>query len=505
MNVMTERLDTQEALLTVTVDAEKVEEAKRAAAKRISREINIPGFRKGKAPYARILQLVGEGALLEEALEDIGERIYLDALNESGLEPYAPGSLEKMETDPALVLTFKVPLRPEVDLGAYRDVRVPFEKPEIADDEVNAAIEALRDRQAVVEPVERAAGWGDEVTLDIFGELLPPGQEAPDPEAEVAPEDLFIDEEAFQFVIDRERDLVPGFSEQLVGMAAGDQKTFVLSIPDDDENKTLAGRRVAFEVECVRVSSRTLPALTDAFAAEVTDGEFETLLDLRIEVRRQLQERVNRRAEEPYFEAVMDKVLEGATLAYPPVMIDEYADAMLEDLDRNLRTQRGITLDDYLRISKQTREQLREQQREAAERRLRRALVLGKVVDVEQLEPSDEDLDAEIEKLLDKAGDQAAGVLRESFKNEETRRVFRLDLMTQRAVERLIAIAKGENPPIGPTPEPALGKKVHSEHVATLDDLRDQVEAMRERAEAEERKGKLFPGERVEGGIVRID
>lgn len=503
MNVETERLDTQEAMLTVSVEAAELEKAKRRAAKRLAQRVNIPGFRKGKAPYARVLQLLGEGAIFEEALEDLGQQVYSEALDESGLNPYAPGTLENVETDPELVLSFKVPLQPEIDLGNYREVRVPFEKPQVTDEAVKEVLEDLRVRRAIVEPVTRAANWGDVATLDLFGELLPEGQEAPDEEAEVAPENLLIDEEAFELVLDRERDFLPGFAEQIVGLSAGDDKTFTLDVPEDFENEQMRGRRAAFDVTVESVSARTLPTLNDTFAADVTDGKHETLLDLRMEVRRQLEEHAIHEAEGSYLDDVMEKVLEGAQLAYPPMMVEEYIDQMLDTMDQDLR-QRGLTLEDYQRINGKTREELAADVAESAERRLRRALVLGKVVAEEELAPDDADLMAEMDEMVEQlGGDLGLAWMGYLNRSETARENFRLDVMTRRAVKRLIAIAKGENPPKGPSPRPRKGEKVHSEHVATLDDLRDEIEAA-EGAQEEER-GKLFPGERMEGGIVRID
>ena len=500
MRVETERLDTHEALLTVTIEADQVEQAKRAAAKRFSREVNIPGFRKGKAPYARVAQLVGEESLLKEGISDLAEKVYPKVLEESGVTPYAPGWLENIETGESPVITFRVPLRPEVELGAYREVRVPFEEPEITDEMVNAALDDLRQERAVVEPADRAAGWGDLVELDVFGELLPEGQETPVEDAEVAPENLLLDEEAFEVVLDKERDILPGFSEQIVGMAADDEKSFVLDIPADHEVEAMRGRRAAFEVTCRQVNSRTLPTLNDTFAADVSNGEHETLLELRLEVRRVLHDEAVREAEEPYADEVLQKIIEGATLTYPPVMVDEYVDDILRDMDQNLRARNGLTLEDYLRLTEKSVEQLREESREAAERRLQRALVLGEILKAEELELTDEELEVEIAETAARLG-ELGKVWRDQIKRKEAREAYHMRVLSRRVKERVIAIAKGEDPPKGPTPKPKLEEKVTSEHVATLDDMRDQIAQRREGQEI----GKLFPEERIEGGIVRID
>jgi trigger factor len=184
----------------------------------------------------------------------------------------------------------------------------------------------------------------------------------------------------------------------------------------------------------------------------------------------------------------MDKIIEGATLAYPPVMVDDFVDREIERLDQSLR-QRGLTLDDLLRIKKQSREELAEEHREPAEHNLKRALILGEVVDAEELEPDEDDIDEQLKGIFGERAGEIEGTLRNSF---------RQNMISNRAVKRVIDIGKGLEPAIGPDPKPKLEEKVSSEHVATLDDLRDE-------ATKQDEEETLFPGQRVEGGIVRID
>jgi trigger factor len=489
MKVEQTHLDTHEAQLTVTLETEQVEKAMKAAARRLSRQARIPGFRKGKAPYWRVAQAFGENAIFEEALEHLTQDVYKEALDESELDPYGPGSLENVETDP-VVLTFTVPLRPKVDLGDYRSVRLPYEMPEVTDEDVNNTLQSLREQRAVVEIVERPAQMGDQLVLDIFGALVPEGQETLDDEEAVPDEDVLVDEDSMDFVLyeDPDRDLLPGFAANLVGMAAGDEKEFALEVSEDFENENLAGRTAFFEVTCEQVSSRTLPELNDTFAADLTDGEQETLLELRMEVRKRLETNAEDEANEPYFEELMEKVIEGATLAYPPMTVDDFVDREIERLDQNLR-QRGLTLDDLLRIKKQTREDLAKEYREPAENNLKRALILGEVVDAEELEPNEDDIDEQLKELFGERATELGAGFRDSF---------RQNMISNRAVKRVIDIGKGLEPAIGPDPKPKLEEKVSSEHVATLDDLRDE-------ATKQDEEETLFPGQRVEGGIVRID
>jgi len=149
----------------------------REAAHRISRQVNIPGFRKGKAPYNVVLQRFGTGAVLEEALEKLGNEVYREALEEAKIEPYAPGNLENVETEPQMKLTFVVPKQPEVDLSNYREIRLPFEVPEVEDRAVTDTMKAMQNREALVEPVTRPAQMTDEVKLHIKGEQVHPADE----------------------------------------------------------------------------------------------------------------------------------------------------------------------------------------------------------------------------------------------------------------------------------------------------------------------------------------
>jgi trigger factor len=258
---------------------------------------------------------------------------------------------------------------------------------------------------------------------------------------------------------------------------------------------------VALDLECLEVRERTLPALNDAFAAEVTDGAHQTLLELRLEVRRQLKKAAEQSAEMTYFEQVMEQVLKGTKLAYAPVMVDEYVDDMLNELEENLQ-RGGLTLDNFLKIEDKTRAQLQEEYGAKAEERLQRALVLGEVVEAEELNISDEDVEAEIDTMTKEADDPQREALREKYAGENARRSLRMRMLTRQSIERLIAIAKGEDPPKGPARRPKLYEKVSSEYVATLDDLRDEREAESKNAN---KVSDLFPGARTEKGIARLD
>ncbi|MBN1284333.1 MAG: trigger factor [Anaerolineae bacterium] len=497
MNIEIEHLDTHEVRLKVQVDPETVDKAMKAAASAISRKARIPGFRKGKAPYWRIVQAFGADAVFEEALEDLGEDVYKAALDQAEIDPYGPGTLEDIKKDP-LVLIYKIPLQPEVELGDYRAIRIPFEEPEVTDEMLEEAMQNLRESRVVTEPVERPVEWGDLVKLDLFGVVLEEDQETLEEDEEVDDRSILIDrdgaENPLEFVVDAERDLLPGFAAELVGLAVGDEKEFIIEVPEDyEDGEDLAGKRVFFEIECMEVNRRTLPELNDTFTADVTNGEYKTLLDLRIEMRKRLKGQLERDAEDPYVEQILDKILEDARLAYPPVMVDDAVEEEIERFDARLR-QQGLTLEDFMRIRQLTREQIAEDYREPTEKGLKRALILGRMIEEEELgEVSEADVVAEFSEALDMPLDPKT-------LGPELLSSLRRNLLSQRAIKRLIDIAKGKDPAKGPDPEPEKKTKVSSEYVATLDDLRDEMA----QDEADDDHS-LFPDQRVEGGIVRID
>jgi trigger factor len=453
LSTQIEHLENHTARLTVEVTPERVDKAMHDAARRISRQVNIPGFRKGKAPYNIVLQRVGKEYVLGEALETLGNEVFREALDETKLEPYAPGELQNVETEPTMKLTFVVPKQPEVDLQNYRDIRIPFEEPQVEDEAVNRAMKALQDRRALVEPAARPAQMGDQVKVHVRGERVHPVDELPEAEREHAEghTDQFINEEITVLLTEDEDEdnVIPGFSANLVGLSAGEKKSFSLAFPEDYKDEALARHTFNFDVEMKDVQSRTLPALNDEFARQVTDNEIDNLLDLRIRIRQDLQDAAKREAEARYAEEVLDKVVEQAIIKYPEEMVDEYIDDILNSMDRNLR-ERGLSLADYKQIENKSDEDLRAEFRDTAVQRLRRALVLGKIVHDEQLDISDADVETQIDRMSQQFGEQAQ-TFRRMLSRAENRRNIAADLVTNRAFRRLIEIARGENPPIGVT------------------------------------------------------
>jgi trigger factor len=438
LKIEKELLDNCIAKLTVQVDDEQVQPALKAAARKISKQYKIPGFRPGKAPYEVVLRQFGEDMLYQNAVDELGQKVYEAALDQEKLDAYATGSLDDIQLKP-MVLKFTVPLRPEVELGDHRALRLPYAAPGVTDEAVQDAVEHLREHQAVLDPVERPAALGDVAALDVKA-FLNTGEN---------PSDFLMADEDVTFLMDEKGTWpMPGFAPMVVGLQAGDEKKFDLTFPDDYSNTSLRGQTAHCEVKVKEVKNRSLPEWSDELAKSM--GDYESLADLRQKVRAELEARARASVDDEYRSKAVDALVDQAQIKYPPMLLQQELDGVVEDYDRRLREQR-LTLDDYLKIEKKTKEQFREEQLPTAERRLKRALVLGKIVELERLTVSDEDVDAEIDAFVQLVG--AAGEnMRKSLSNRNSRNALAVDLITGKAVRRVADIAKGEDIPL-PEPE----------------------------------------------------
>ncbi len=472
MNVQTELLENRIAHLKVAIEDAELDKAKRQAARRLAQRVNIPGFRKGKAPYDIIIRYLGEGAVLEEAIDKLGPEIYREALENSELEPYGPGQLENIEDEGDLTFVFSVPLIPTVDLGDYRAVRCDYEPQEATDEMVDTVLKALQDRKAVIEPKDGPAADGDQVVLDIHGTLVPEEAEPEQPSAEDAEEssdteepqeqqetedEVLFNQKGWRFVLgDEDGDLMPGFSAAITGITAEEERPFELTFPAEDEDldETMLGRTVRFTVTAQEISARHIPSINDDFAQQLDDYEVETLLDLRLKLREDLQARLDEQTASEYADKALTQIVEGTTIEYPELMVDEYIDGMIENFQEQLR-QQNLTLQDFLNFNQMEMDALREQYREPAIERLKRSLVMGKLVEVEELDVDEALINREIKARsaqLSQGNPEMQGFFEQYFSAERGRRDLAINLLTQHTMTRLVAIAKGENPPVGLPP-----------------------------------------------------
>lgn len=462
MNIQTERLENHTARFTVEVEAEQLEKAMHTAATRLSKQINIPGFRKGKAPYKVVVNYVGAEALLEDAVEVLGNEVYKEALKESQLEPYGPASLENFTADPKPTFKFVVPLQPTVDLGDYRSIRVPFEAPTVEDKAVDDALKTLQEREALIEESHQPVAQGNRVNLKLRGEFLDSKKEDKDDaseeeaeegeDAEVEDDDneptVFIDRDDMLFLLTEDREPAPGFGDALVGANVGESREFEITYPDDEkEFQGMSGRKVKFNATVNKIETVTLPALNDEFAARVTKDEEKplSLLELRMRVREDLQKEAEEKANNEYSSHVLHEIMEKATVAFPEVLVHDQTDHILQRVDADLR-QRGLTLQDYMKMTGKTTEDLHQEYRDQAVHTLEHGLVEQELTETEQIAVTNEDVNAEIDRIAAQFGEQAAA-FRQMYNRREMRENLRNQMANRKLMERIAAIAKGEDVP----------------------------------------------------------
>lgn len=439
MELKVEHLDNHIAEITVTIEADRIEAARRKTAQRLAKKLRIPGFRPGKAPYHIVVNYLGEEALTIEALEDISNDIYRDVLDETGIEPYAMGEITDVKLEDGVILTFAVPKRPIVELGDYRNsLRVDYEAPTVSDIDVEKSLARTRENLMLTEEVDRPTQMNDEVVMiNLKGVFL-----NDDPDAE---EEVFIDQQMMRYLLleDESRDLIPGFSQELVGLSKDDAKSFTLTYPDGEEDKELAGRSVKFDTTIFQVNQVILPELDDLMAEIASDGELKSLEELRTTLREQIYQHKENNLDEDYTEAVIDALVETASLTYPPAMVEDYLNDLMTELSEYLAERAGMKLEDYARIMGKPMEEIRESNRDRAIKRLHRSLVLVALANQEKLTVTDEDILEEIAQQATMLGGQYADAFREILSTEEHRENTALSLINRKVLKRLTDIAKG--------------------------------------------------------------
>ncbi len=442
MKITTESLENRQLLLAIEMSEKRTKQAKQRVARRISREVNIPGFRKGKAPYSVIVQRFGEETVLQEIANFLADEVYREALEKEEIEPYTAGVLEDVTHDP-LVFTFTIPLRPTVDLGDYRDYRLDSPKVEVSAEALQQALEEIREQNAILTPLERLVALGDVVMMDLV--------------AQTADGEAFLEEDDLRVLLDVESDEpAPGFCEAIVGMAEGKERTFTLTLPDDYPEQELQGQEAEFSVKLTAVYERILPELDDDLARTV--GSFDTFEELEEQVRNQLLEEARKKAASEYMDQVLEAIIEQSQVEYPPIMLKESVDDAVENYEQAVKSQLRLSLDDYLRIRGQTLDELREELEPGAATSIKRALALGEAIRLEEIDVDEEEISAQIEEIVAAWGSRA-DAMRASLETDPERQELHNRLLGNKAMQRLVAIAKGE----APEPVPAEAQEAEIE------------------------------------------
>lgn len=441
MKIETEVREDHQAKLTVQIEVERLDEMKRRAASKIARKVKLPGFRPGKAPYAVIVRQVGEAAVLEEAIEMLVEEVYPQVIKESEISAYGPGQLDGVPSMDPLTLEFVVPLEAEVTLGDYRSIQKPYEPVEVTDEDVDAVVQDLRERQAIIEPVERAAEIGDQVAVLLSAKRL---------NVEEGEEDSLVRERSYPIVVrpaddpDDEEWPFSGFSQNLIGLSAGDEKTLEYTYPDDSPYETLRGATAEFKFTIENVKARTLPDVDDELAKSV--GEFETLDALRENIRESLVAEREQAYNDEYDEEIMGQAVESTTYKYPPQMLQREVDNVIENLAHRLEHQ-NATIDLYLKSRGMEMEELRKEVEPVAETRLKRALFLVEFGKAENVQVKPEELEKEavstMNYLMQSLPEKDAKML--SNRDVQSNIVGNVlaDLLSNRAMGRFRNLARG--------------------------------------------------------------
>jgi trigger factor len=379
LKIETTPREDHQVTLVVEIEPAQMESAKHRAARRISERRTIPGFRPGKAPYDVVTRVVGEGAIKEQAVDLLLDEIYPEALKEASLEPAAAGSLEKMDDlDQNAKFTFTVPLAPTVDLGDYRSIRLPYEWKEPGEDQVDAALEDLRQMYSKTEAVNRPVAKGDFTMVDLKGSLTREDAGSQPPAFERSGFPVFVRQEK-----KNDEWPFPGFSDELVGMNAGENRTFTHTFPKDAADEKLQGQPVLFEVKLKMVRGAVLPELNDEFAKQV--GPFENLKALREAMNANLATQSKSDYDDRYYADLIDKIKAGATIKYASQTLDHELEHVMEDLKASL-AQQSMDLTAFLKSREMDEEKfIAEEARPTAVKRLERSLILDEFARAEEL------------------------------------------------------------------------------------------------------------------------
>ncbi|MFC2637525.1 MAG: trigger factor [Mitsuokella sp.] len=383
MKVTAEHGENQQVTLTIEVEAAELGKAVERAAKQLAGHVNIPGFRRGKAPRKIVERHVGRDALMQEAFDLIAPKAFGEALDDQKIEPVTRPDIDIITLEEGKNLVFKAAVtpRPEVRLGEYKGISVPKEEAKVTDEEVEQRLKTFQDRQSTMVDVPEGSAVenGDFTTLDFKG--LVDGKPFEGGEGKDYP--LQIGSGSF----------IPGFEDQLVGARVGEERDVSVTFPEDYHTAALAGKPAVFKCTVRSIKRKELPELDDALAKKVS--KFETLDELRADVRKNMEEAAERKAENDQKTAAIDKATENITVDIPPVMVENRVSSMIQEMAMRLE-QQGMKFERYLQYANTDIQKLREQYREAAEKNVRTDLMLEEVAKAENIKVEAADLDAEV-------------------------------------------------------------------------------------------------------------
>ena len=426
MSLQVEKMEKNMAKLTIEVAAEDLEKAMQNAYQKAKGRISIPGFRKGKAPRKMIEQMYGKGVFLEDAVNALIPEHYSKALAECELEIVSQPTIDITQAEPgkAFIFTAEVATKPEVTLGDYKGVEVPKTEITVTDEDVDAEIKKEQEKNSRTINVEdRGAQLQDVVTIDFEGSV----DGVPFDGGQATEYPLTLGSNTF----------IPGFEDQLVGAKVGDDVDVKVTFPEEYQAKELAGKEAIFKCAVKKIEAKELPELDDDFAKDVS--EFDTLAEYKEHVKTNLVERKENEAKRAKEDAAVDKAIENAQMDIPEAMLLTQCRQMLDDFSRRMQSQ-GLSMDQYFQFTGMTAEKMMEDMKPQALKRIQTRLVLEKVAEVENIQPTEEEVNEEISKMAE-AYKMEADKLKELLGERELEQMKK-DMAVQKAVTVIADAAK---------------------------------------------------------------
>ena len=387
MSLQVEKLEKNMAKLTIEASAEDFEKAIQKVYLKARGKINIPGFRKGKAPRKLIEKMYGTGVFYEDAANDLIPTAYAEALKDCDLEIVSRPEINvtQIEAGKPFIFTAEVAVKPEVTLGEYKGVEVEKSDVEVTEEDINKEVDKERENNSrTIDVDDRAVESGDIIKLDFDGSV----DGVPFEGGKAENYTLTISSGSF----------IPGFEDQLIGTKIGEEKDVTVTFPEDYHEKSLAGKEAVFKCKVNAISVKELPEADDEFASEVS--EFETLAEYKEDIKKKLTEKKEKAARAKKEAQAIEKAVENATMEIPDAMIDTQVQSMMEDFARRMQSQ-GLSLEQYFQFTGMDVKKMHDQMKPEALKRIQNSLVLEAVAKAENIEISDEKVDEEIAKMAE--------------------------------------------------------------------------------------------------------
>ena len=424
MSVQVEKLENNMAKLTIEVAAEEFVAATTKAYNKNKNQISVPGFRKGKVPQAMVEKMYGASMFYEEAANDLIPGAYEAAAKESGLDitSYPEIDVVQMEKGKNFIFTAEVALIPEVELGAYKGVEIEKVITEVTDEDMEEEIKKVQEQNSREVTVERVAENGDTVMIDYAGSVDGVAFDGGTAEGQA----LVLGSGTF----------IPGFEEQLIGAAAGADVDVNVTFPEEYHAKDLAGKAALFKVKVHEVKTKEYPEVDDEFAQDVSD--FETLAEYKEDLKKRLEERKAETAKAERQQKVMNIVVENAKMDIPEAMVKKSTDDMMNQYAQDLAAQ-GLSMDIYFQYTGMTPQQLAEQMKPQALANIKNRLVLDAIAAAENVEITDEEIEAEIKRLAETwkmEADKVREYMDVDLMRKDMSAQKALDMITDAAVEK---------------------------------------------------------------------